>query len=273
QKKTTTGLLVQDKVLIADVSHSEYIIYPDQLIAGSRNDFYPEDCMLYNFQGKALLSEEVRRAYVDDKRNYPIFLPPSSNLCFIAILHNGLSKKGSMSLAVYDTQKQKITQWLLEKVRKFDVEERRPSSNLTPCTYQDEQGGVQNKFIAYNYQSKQVELVEAAQANQASYKTKAQDEEEVVEQEDVDSDSYVSSSPISSGSSDKGDQKEHVDVYFQLQKDSSLTYDKKPVPAIPGAQYQFAYSKQLYPPIYRLNGKYGIISSDSTKTKATYDSL
>ncbi len=147
KKVYSYGLFNQSKLLIKDQVCSDFLIYP-YLIIASTNPHNAERCALYNLKGKQLITEPIISMYVNDKRDLGYLSVLSKKHTLLSIMQKNEDNRRVLSLAVYDNDKQEITQWLLNNVLSFKVEENQKAPTVTGCKYQDKDG-IHEKYMRF----------------------------------------------------------------------------------------------------------------------------
>ena len=145
KKVYTYGLYKKNKILITNQSCSDFIVYPNFIVA-STNAYNALNCVVYNLKGKQLTTEPIYHLLVNEQRVIGKLKNMNSKYSLLSIYQRDDNKNSTFSLALFDNEKQDITQWLLKKVSAFKVEKDQIKNTLTGFTFKDNKG-VQHKFL------------------------------------------------------------------------------------------------------------------------------
>ena len=105
---------------MVNTSFKQFRLYIDFFFTGSLyNSQRPEDFMLYNLEGTALLDEITSHIYIKDTRDIGALGSVGPSLVFVSIYHQDKRIERKLSLEVYDLRTQKIDTWLINRVSKF----------------------------------------------------------------------------------------------------------------------------------------------------------
>ena len=140
KKVYTYGLYKKNKILITNQSCSDFIVYPNFIVA-STNAYNALNCVVYNLKGKQLTTEPIYHLLVNEQRVIGKLKNMNSKYSLLSIYQRDDNKNSTFSLALFDNEKQDITQWLLKKVSAFT---QNLSLNLEPVY------GILLAFILFN---------------------------------------------------------------------------------------------------------------------------
>lgn len=267
---THSGVIWNDQILIRNEIYSSYIIYEnEELIVGKRGG---NTCMFFNLKGERLFYNPVKEADFNYKNEVRNLNGMDSNLTLISVFKKHPEWHASFSLAVYNKEQQKLTEWLIEGAYNFNY-----LGKIDPLAYHVRYTtleGLQDRKLAYDAENRRFVLSELTEVE----KNNSSDREE-------ERHNYY---PISNGQSisvgvPKPPQRvpnptaaeRMVEVTkFEQRRDGWYVNDEKTAP-IEGATYinKNASRRQTEPVIYALNGKYGLLTGASTAIDAKYDSL
>lgn len=270
EEKKLKGVIFKGKKIVVDQEYTDYFVdHKKQFIIGSYNPYRPENCMLYNFSGESLFRNEAKSMEIIKN----IFFTKMNPNLVILNLYKRRIKRGGLpsTLLVYDIKKQIISDTILVDALDLEFGKTLKNENMIAINYSSSMA----KFIKYNSVKKKFEIVtDYKNANSNRNKNRNEYREE---------DTYI---PLGdSGYMDEEVEEAYDDeyknlpfpkkIYFTiLRKDSTFSYDGKPVPKIPNATYIFEkYNQQQSPIIYKVGKKHGIISSNEVKTPPVFDSL
>lgn len=269
-KKGASGVLYKDNILIKASHYPSFRVYKEVFIVGAYNDQRPENCMLYNLQGSKLLEEEVHSIYFNDKRDVGHLGSSDTNLILISIFHKETRHPKKISIAVYNVKKQRIEEWLVQKVSNYKLI-RTYGQNAAVIEYMDERGR-QKRYLHYKVEKKEFALTSSADEVGAYVRGKQRSYPNYGSSPAPD---FEEAPPLVTPKKAIAPKKAPL-LYFTFKKDGTLHYGDRQVDEISGAKYVKASARtivQYSPVIYQLNGKYGLLHNASSRTKARFDTL
>lgn len=271
---TTTGVLFGTKVIIKNTDHQHFSYSENGIIIGSQESYVSKNSNFYSLKGEKLLSQNVMkfRMMGNDRRS-------DATTNYITIFAEHYDK--SVSILVFDREKQKLIEPLLDHVQNFDLDRESSTENFFYCTYIDKENTYQQTMIFYDDELKR--FTKGTLPNTTRYNQK---ERAIDDLYDSGSGGYVVAEPDFSNEVRKPNQ-ESISAPVQREKPKPIVYFHKldngfarfgndTLKLNPGESISFAdvYSKtQKQPLIVEKEGKLGLIFSDTSRTELSYDSL
>lgn len=271
--RKNTGVYYKDKIIIENTPFGHFRLFETYFITGSMyNDQRPEDFMLYNLKGEPLLSEIASHIYINNKRDIGSLNTIDSNLVFVSIFHMGKRRERKFSLGVYNFKTQKIENWLVKRATNFELKQDLIDKKAIFIQYIDDKG-YQSKYLYYDKSIGIFKLSERIGASTAKSNANlnntiqpkfSQDSQYYYDLEEVEA--IENSRPVRYIG-------KTIDRKKFTWKKNELFFGEVKVTEIKGAEYLKLGRIQSLPVIYKLNGKYGFVKDEKSRTEAKYDSL
>jgi hypothetical protein len=272
-KTTTYGVFNKSKLIIKDQHFRYFLVYANCII-GSQNRYRGEHATLFNLKGEAVTKGESKGIYVNDQRDVGYLGDVTHKFSLISIFDvQGYERL--FSLAVFDNQKQQITQWLLRNVKKYKLSDFNQTVNAISCTYEDE-NGKQEKRLSFS-DGKFILTAESDFHPVNGSGTGGDDYVEIIKGDVSDELSFQLEDNNDAVLSDDELEKKGL-LYYMHAKDSLYYYRgnvSKTIKAPANTKFFSLYgamSKQTQHIIYKQKKKYGLVVKGEL-APASYDSL
>lgn len=271
---TSSGLLLNTKAIIENSDHQHFSYSPEGIIIGSQESYVSKNSNFYTLKGKKLLSENVKKFRLMGRENRRD--EPSK---YISIFAEHFDN--SVSIYLFDKEKQKLVEPLLDHVKNFELDRNSSSDDYFVCTYTDKEDSYLQMMIFYDDELKRFNK-EAFQKN-----TRTNNQERISDDlYESGSDNYIVAEPNfphEVGEPPQETRSEPIQrekpkpiVYFYKLDKGFVKYGNDTLILKQGEKVSFAdvYSKtQKQPLIVEKDGKLGLIYSDSSRSELTFDSL
>jgi hypothetical protein len=279
----SSGVFYKTKLLISEQPYRYYIVFKN-CIAGSANEYHPENCALYNLKGEKIIAGPVKGLGVNDTRDFGNMVTLSEKLTLLSVFERDENRNRIFSAAVYDNVQQKITGWLIRKARDFKVNKMYNGYAHVLCTYTDEKGYheeyiryVNNRFVVRP--KAQLTPAEKAELERGSNYYPDEKGVSVVEVPTMsESEMPMLEAPRDPKEISLEEQERMGYIYYQRSNDT-LYYvrpeGKSRVNIQPGTKLVFMISNattQIPAVLYKQGNKFGIISKGSM-SPADYDTM
>ena len=142
------GLYFKNKLIISNQPYKHFLVYKHCII-GSQNPYHPENCTLFNLKGDQLINETVKGIGVNDERDFGNLVGFTQKFTLLAIYERDEYRNRIFSIAIYDNEKQQITNWLFKKVSNQKLIKTTSGSPFVFYKYQDA-AGLHESCIRYS---------------------------------------------------------------------------------------------------------------------------
>ncbi|MDP4828124.1 MAG: WG repeat-containing protein [Flavobacteriales bacterium] len=282
---STQGLLLGTKVIIKNSNHNHFTFVPEGLIIGSQESYVSKNSNFYTLKGEKLLTENVSKfRFLGNPSSV------SSHSRFITIFAEHFDK--TMSLLVFDAEKQLMEEPILNHVTDFSLDRDLSSEEYIVYTYTDKEYTHHREALFYDQEKGRFVVKQAPENEDAgsgiysgssSYGGTGSGSNRIDEVkpdlEHVTSEEIWEEPPsISEMTIEAPPKREPIKPVFYFYKlgKNSAKYGEDTLKLNAGETLRFTdvYTKsQKHPLIVSKAGKYGLIFSSSARSGMVYDSL
>jgi hypothetical protein len=277
QQSFKTGLLKNNKVIIAESEHRNFICIENKLIIGSDELNSPYNVVLYNLKGVRLHDEMFDKFRVLAKDGFETNQALDEPYITLYVQH----QDRKTSLLIYDVKQQVLITPLLDRVTDFAIHRQLSSETQFVCTYYNDDYEFFKDIIRFDNKAKQ-HIRTTYTEDYDHYESPGREGEEygygsgngpriTMEPEEA---GHIPYPP--SPRSELTKPKPVKPILLTRVNDISFKYEEQII-ELPSGQkllYPNRYSNQFtHPLIYTDGDRYGLITSDSIRRELQYDTL